>query len=219
MSEWWTYSPHDLLMFAPRTYYRLFELHNAAVWPWHLLALACGLALLALLWRGGVLAGRLLAAILAGCWLWVAWSFLLARYATINLAASYFAALFVAEAVLLLAVGTIAGRLRFEARGHRLGVALFVFALLVQPWLGRVFGRPLSQAEVFAIAPDPTALATLGLLATVPGAWKWALLPIPLVWCAITGGTLWAMSAPDAWLAPAAAALAVTASLWPARRR
>ena len=33
MSEWWTYRPSDFLMFAPRTYWRLFELHNEAWWP------------------------------------------------------------------------------------------------------------------------------------------------------------------------------------------
>ena len=33
MPEWWTYSLSDFLMFSPRTYYRLFELHNAAIWP------------------------------------------------------------------------------------------------------------------------------------------------------------------------------------------
>ena len=33
MSEWWTYHLSDFLLFAPRTYYRLFELYNAAIWP------------------------------------------------------------------------------------------------------------------------------------------------------------------------------------------
>ena len=33
MSEWWTYRPSDFLLFAPRTYYRLFELYNAEIWP------------------------------------------------------------------------------------------------------------------------------------------------------------------------------------------
>ena len=37
MSEWWTYSLSDFLLFSPRTYYRLFELYNLAVWPWHVL--------------------------------------------------------------------------------------------------------------------------------------------------------------------------------------
>ena len=29
MSEWWTYRPSDFLLFSARTYWRLFELHNA----------------------------------------------------------------------------------------------------------------------------------------------------------------------------------------------
>ena len=33
MSEWWTYSLSDFLLFSPRTYYRLFELYNLAIWP------------------------------------------------------------------------------------------------------------------------------------------------------------------------------------------
>ena len=44
MSEWWTYRPADFLMFAPRTYWRLFELHNAAWWPAPPLLLLAGLA-------------------------------------------------------------------------------------------------------------------------------------------------------------------------------
>jgi hypothetical protein len=47
MSEWWTYSLSDLLMFSARTYYRLFELYNLAIWPAQLLAGTLGVAILA----------------------------------------------------------------------------------------------------------------------------------------------------------------------------
>ena len=40
MSEWWTYRPEDFLLFSPRVYWRMFELHNAALWPLQLLV-AC----------------------------------------------------------------------------------------------------------------------------------------------------------------------------------
>ena len=53
MSEWWTYSLLDFLLFSPRTYYRLFELYNLAVWPWHVLAIVLGLAVLVFWLRGG----------------------------------------------------------------------------------------------------------------------------------------------------------------------
>ena len=42
MSEWWTYSLSDFLLFSPRTYRRLFELYNAQVWPAHLVAVGLG---------------------------------------------------------------------------------------------------------------------------------------------------------------------------------
>jgi hypothetical protein len=71
-------------------------------------------------------------------------------------------------------------------------------------------GRPWTQAEVFGMAPDPTALGTLGfaLLAPTPRR-RWLLLIIPLLWCAISGATLWTMGAPDALILPAAGLLAL----------
>jgi hypothetical protein len=66
------------------------------------------------------------------------------------------------------------------------------------------------------VAPDPTALATLALLvaaARMPS----LLLPIPLLWCAISGATLWTMRAPDAWVAPLGALLVLV--LWAIRSR
>ena len=63
MSEWWTYRLSDFLMFAPRTYHRLFELHNAEVWPLQIVTIAAGLAALWLAWRGA--GGRVVAAVLA----------------------------------------------------------------------------------------------------------------------------------------------------------
>jgi len=46
MSEWWTYSLSDFLMFSSRSYYRLIESYNAAIWPAHLLALMAGLVVI-----------------------------------------------------------------------------------------------------------------------------------------------------------------------------
>ena len=162
MSEWWTYSLSDFLLFSPRTYYRLFELYNVALWPAQLLVPVLGAAILLLLRAGGRRRSRIVATILAGCWLWVGWGFLYSRYATINWAAAYFAALFALQAALLLA-GAAGGKLDFgtPSRGaRRTGLGLFLFALLALPWAGPLLGRGWRQMELFALAPDPTALAT-----------------------------------------------------------
>ena len=101
MSEWWTYSLTNFLLFSPRTYYRLFELTNADVWPLQIVTLALGLAIAFLIWRARAWSGRAVAAILAALWLFVAWAYLLERYDTINWAARYFAIGFALQAALL----------------------------------------------------------------------------------------------------------------------
>lgn len=211
MSEWWTYTLSDLLMFSAKTYYRLFELYNLAIWPAQLAAGAIGVAILACVARGGAAPGRVAAALLAACWLWVAWAYHAERYARINSAAPYFALGFALEALLLLWMAAGHGRFALApARGApgRAALGLLLFAMLGYPLLAAASGRPWRQLEMFGVAPDPTALATLGLLLSAPRI-DWLLLPIPLLWCAISGATLWTMHAPDAWVAPLAALLAL----------
>ena len=217
MPEWWTYSLSDFLLFSPRTYYRLIERYNVAVWPAQPITLGLGLVVAALLRRPSVARSRAVAAILAALWAWVGWGFIASRYTTINWAAQYLAWLFAAEVVLLGWLGAVRARLHFGwSRGGPalLGALLFGFALALYPLLGPALGRGWRQAEVFGIAPDPTALATLGLLLTGKGSprARWLLLAAPLVWCAIAGVTLWAMGSPEAWILLSSALLAVAFS-------
>jgi len=113
-------------------------------------------------WRG-----RAIASTLAVCWLWVAFAFHWQRYAAINWAAGYFAVGFAIEALLLIWMGVVRDRLRFDSKPSvtaRIGVAIFVSALVIQPLLGLLFEREWRQVEIFGVAPDPTAVATLALL-------------------------------------------------------
>jgi hypothetical protein len=164
---------------------------------------------------GGAWQGRTIAAILATCWLFVAWAYLLARYDTINWAASYFAAGFSGEALLLVWTGLIRNRLSVRSGRNAAGAAglcIFVLALFAWPLVGRLVGRPWLQAEIFGIAPDPTVVATL--LLTAADRTHWELLLVPLLWCVISAATMWAMQSPDALLMPAAALLALVLACW-----
>ena len=69
MSEWWTYRAEDFLLFSPRVYWRMFELHNAALWPLHVLTLAAGLIIILLVARRPKPSARWLALILAMLWI------------------------------------------------------------------------------------------------------------------------------------------------------
>jgi hypothetical protein len=220
MSEWWTYTLTDFLLFSPRTYYRLFELYNAAVWPLQIVTLALGLAILVLMIRGAASSGRIVAVILAALWLLVAWAYLLERYDTINWAARYFAIAFVLEAALLAWTGLIRDRLRSDLGGitGKIGLGIFLYALAVHPLIAPLTGRPWTQAEIFGLAPDPTAIATLGILlmASRP---RLHLFAIPLLWCALTGLILWTMESPEAPVVPFLAVLGASLGVWKALAR
>jgi Family of unknown function (DUF6064) len=221
MADLLTYALSDFLLFSRETYNRLFELHNEAVWPAQLVAVALGIAILALLRWPSVRQGRAITAALAACWLWVAWAFHLERYATINWAATYFAAAFALQALLLAWWGVVRGRLVFwpgRDRAGQAGLLIFAFALAVQPLVGPLAGRAWPGVEVFGVAPDPTVVATLGLLLAAERT-PWGLAAIPVLWCAVGGATLWAMESPGAVIMPLAAVLFVLLAAWKANLR
>lgn len=218
MSEWWGYQPRDFLLFAPRTYWRLFELENAALWPLPAVTLIIGVTILVLTLRPRPWAGRAIALAMAAAWAWVGWSFIDGRYAAINWAATYLAPAFYAEAVFLAWLGTLRGQLRFGGSPglpRRVGLGLVAYAVALHPLTALAAGRPLAGAEIVGIAPDPTAIATLGLMALLPrDSFAAPLMLIPAGWCLASWATLATMGAWQAWIALGAVLLAVGARAW-----
>jgi len=202
MSEWWTYSLSDFLMFSSRSYYRLIESYNAAIWPAHFLALIAGVIVISAIARPRQNLQRSAALVLAAAWGWVAWAYHLERYAEINTAAPYFAAAFAMQALLLCWRAYRPVDATPAPQRVALGLtclAIFAYPLLV---LARDGGN-WRQAEVFSIAPDPTVVATLGVLL----AWRapaifWL---VPVLWCFVSGATLMELKIGHAWLLPALA--------------
>jgi multidrug transporter EmrE-like cation transporter len=190
MSEWWTYRPEDFLLFSPRVYWRLFELQNAQYWPLHLLALALGGLILVLAFRQSHGQDRWIWLLFAALWMFIGWSFLWQLYATINWAIAYVAPVFAVQALLLIVAAS--GKVTFDRQdiAGRAGLLLATFGLVFYPLLPALFGRPWTNAEVFGIAPDPTAIATLGFLLAASGRMVLLLFPVPLIWLLLSGVTL-----------------------------
>jgi len=215
MEDVFSYALSDALLFSPRVYFRLFALRNGAFWPGHVLIVLAGLVLLVASVRPQqkLVAGALIICGLA--WLSLAWLFFWIDYAAINWAAVYFAPLATLQGVLLVATAVHHwARNTGPDRGPRLASsALVLVALVGYPLLAPLSGRAWQSAEVLALAPDPTGIATLGVLAIGGIAHRWLLMIVPLIWCAITGLTLYAMGEPVFWLAPSCGLLAVLAIL------
>jgi hypothetical protein len=211
MSEWWTYSLSDFLMFSSRSYYRLIESYNAAIWPAHFLALVAGVIVISAIARPRQNLQRSAALVLAAAWGWVAWAYHLERYAEINTAAPYFAVAFAVQALLLCWLAyRPANAANAAPAPQRVALGLTGLAIFAYPLLALVRdGGGWRQAEVFGIVPDPTVVATLGVLL----AWRapaifWL---IPVSWCLVSGATLMELKINHAWLLPALALTAVVA--------
>ncbi len=220
MSDWWTYGFSDFLLFSPRVYYRQFELHNQTLWPVQIIAAELGIILFLLVLRPSPARSRVVAATMGLLWVWVGWVFVWQRYTTINWFAAYAVPLFMLQGALLLATAAARNGLDIEKEWtffRCFALALICFTLFFYPLLAPLFGRSWQTAEIFGIAPDPTALATLTMVALSRSRISWLLMIVPALWCAITGATLWMLAASDFWVAPVCALVVVTGR-WTARR-
>ena len=203
MQDWWTYRLSDFLLFSPRTYYRMFELYHRSIWPAQVAALASLAAILLLMKREEAWARRGIAGVLAAWWLWVGITFHLDRYAQINWSAKYFAGLFAIQGLLLAWYGIVRARVQLRVArgvGDRVAVGLLVVAVLLEPIASRLAGRTWQQVELVGVTPDPTAIATIALLALAVPRSPWWLFVVPVIWCAIGGATLWALGSAEAWI-------------------
>jgi Family of unknown function (DUF6064) len=198
MTEWWTYRLSDFLMFSPAIYWRMVERMNRELWPLPLAMLALGMGLVWLAASRRPWAGKAVAGALAGVWLWVGWAFHWQRYAQINWAAEHLAAAFALQGALLLGaawVGKAADAAPGNARSRGIGLALAACGVLAWPFMAVAEGRPMAQAGLFGLMPEPTALATLGLLMAThlkPAPW---LAAIPVLSLLVGLATWWVLQA------------------------
>jgi hypothetical protein len=213
MSEWWTYQLTDFLLFSPRTYYRLFELYNAAIWPAQIVALVLGALCAVLIWRAQPHNARIVWLLLALVWVWTAIAFQLDRYATINWVALYVAVAFLLEAFFMFLLVVRDRPFENAPSLAQYGGYAIILVALTYPLIAVALGRPLIQAEAFGVAPDPTALATIGILLAAQRT-PWFALLIPLLWLIFSTLTLIAMDVPDQWTLGALTAACIALAAW-----
>lgn len=186
----------------------MLELHNAAVWPIHLGLLAVGFALVLIALRQRALPDRWAALSLAVLWAFVGWSFVWGRYATINWAIAYVAPAFGIQALLLAVSGARGIVLDRRDIAGKVGLLLAMAGLVGYPVVAPLFGRSWASAEIFGVAPDPTAITTLGILLGATSRLIPLLFPIPVLWLLFSGLTLHTMDDAQAWIPFSAAGMA-----------
>lgn len=179
-------------------------LYNAAVWPAQPVALALALVVLWLAVPPRRGSGRMIGALLAAAWAWCGLVYFRHYFAPYDFMAPVIGWVFLAEALLL--VWLLAWRdrpLRFRPglRGA-FGLGAAVFALFGLPLIHGLGGAGYAAVPLVGLAPGPTALFTLGLLAMAPWRAIWPLTIIPLLWCLVAGVRAWALDIPADWPLP-----------------
>jgi Family of unknown function (DUF6064) len=200
VSEWWTYTLGDFLMFSPATYWRLVENYNKEVWPAQLVGVLAGIVAAGLTLSRREGAARLQALLLAAAFLWVGWAFHWQRYATINWAARYLALAFWLQALLLALLALLPAGDPIDEPGaaQKIGWFLALAGVVIYPLGSAWDGKVWSQIEVFGVSPEPTALVCLGLVLAharpPPPFFRWALALIPTVSLLLAAATFRAMA-------------------------
>lgn len=220
MDAWLDYSVSDFLLFSPETYWRLFDQVNGAVWPFQFVLLAALTGILILCVLGYPRAGLAVGASLALCWVLVGIVFFQGYYAPINWAIAYVVPFVWAQAALLV---LLAPRLAYVPAGRR-NALTYVAAILAltYPVFSILDGRPLAQAEVAGVAPDPTSLLTLALVGLAQPGWHRVLLSVvPTVWLMFSALTVFTLdsSSFSAWVIPGVMAVLFVSTIWPADRQ
>lgn len=153
------------LPFTHQQFLDVFATYHRFFWPVVPSLWVATLAVLVFWWRRGTGASPMVAGLLAFHWAWsgVAYHFTLFR--AINPAASIFAAMFVAQAVLIFWTGVVRRRLIFTPSGRgwgAVGLGLVAYAM-AYPGLVALSGLSYPEMPTFGL-PCPSTILTAGLL-------------------------------------------------------
>lgn len=199
--------------FTAAQFMGVFAAYNAAIWPAQVIAAALGVLALGALAAPADLRERLILSILAVLWAWCGIGYHLLFFSAISPAANLFAAVFVAQALLLAAAAIRPSDLRIRAgwnSASAAGLLIVVYALAIYPMIGALAGHGGLAGPVFGVAPCPTTIFTLGLLVMARGGWVVWLSVIPILWALIGVAAAVQLGIPEDLALPVAGGALVT---------
>lgn len=173
------------LPFTTEQFLDLFEVYNQSIWPAQLIAYLLGVFVLFLTIGKTSVSGRFILLILGIFWIWIGVFYHILFFSGINPAAYIFGSFFILQGILFISLNSTVNKLRFVFRKDIYGLigGLFIlYAMILYPILGHIFGHVYPQSPVFGVAPCPTTIFTFGLLLWTIGKIPYWLLIIPGLW-------------------------------------
>ncbi|OOZ15138.1 hypothetical protein BOW35_06110 [Solemya velum gill symbiont] len=190
MDHWLPYSLNDFLIFSPETYFRLFEQSNSALWPYQAPLLLSAMVAIWLIRSRHQVAQKAVLLWLALIWVFVGLWMLRGFYAQINPLVEALAYLFYGESLLLVISAAMTENTPNRAHGSTAraisGWLIIIYAYMIHPVVLLLAGRSFRGIELVTIAPDPTAIATIGILLLLRNRGYLLLMIIPCAWIIFT---------------------------------
>lgn len=191
-----------LLPFTRDQFVAVFAAYNAAMWLARLVAPLVGAAIAAQALQPSRGGDRRIGVGLALMWLWTGAAYHGVYFSAINPLAWVFAALFVAQGLLLLRATLQPAGLAFASGSGPtawFGWALVTYSAVVYPLVGLMAGQRASELPSFGITPCPVTLFTLGMLLLTSAPVPRALLVIPGLWALVGGSAAVLLAMPQDW--------------------
>jgi len=178
------------LPFTVEQFMGIFEKYNIAVWPMQIILVLIALLALSLSLRKFSFSNKMISTFLGLFWLWIGVVYHLTYFTSINKAAYIFGVLYIIQGLIFIFVGSMKSKLSFKFQSNSYGIigSLFIlYALVIYPTLGYVFGHVYPKNPTFGL-PCPTTIFTFGLLLWTDEIVPKYVLVIPLIWSIIGFG-------------------------------
>lgn len=202
--------------FSVEEFLNVFASYNRAVFPMQFVLVSAALAAIVLAIRPYKISGKEVSTILACFWLWMGVAYHLLFFSRINRAAVIFGVFFILQSVILFYAGVVKSELSFGLRlGWKgtIGGLFLIFALIIYPLLGLVFGHVYPESPTFGL-PCPTTIFTFGLLLWADKKVPWYVLPIPLLWSLIGFAAAFSLGIFEDIALPIAGIIATVVLIW-----
>lgn len=172
------------LPFTIEQFLQVLRNYNTAIFPMQILFYLLALSVVALSFKKIRSGDKITSSIFAFLWLWMGIVYHLVFFTTINKAAYLFGGLFIVQSILFFYYGVIKSNLKYhfsQSTAGVIGLILVIFALVVYPLLGYVYGHIYPATPTFGL-PCPVTIFSFGVLLWSEKEFPKVVLVIPFLW-------------------------------------
>jgi Family of unknown function (DUF6064) len=173
--------------FTSEQFFEVFKNYNQIVFPLQILFYLLGFIIIYFALNPNPKSNKIISLLLALFWFWMGIVYHIIFFSSINKMAYVFGGLFVIQGLLFAVYGVIQNKFIFQFKKDIYGISgmiLMIFAMIIYPILGYLFGHIYPFSPTFGL-PCPTTIFTFGILLLNQKKCPIWILIIPFVWSII----------------------------------